>query len=86
MAGKRLVGSLAGLGWLVGWLLLLLGACLLVAGPLGGKCKKKAGMEVPVHGWKEWGGMQVQHMSRDDANGIHAHQEATHLSWPSGGS
>lgn len=87
MAGKRLVGWFVGwAGWLAGcccccWVL----ACLLL-GHWVESAKKKAGMEVPVHGWKEWGGMQVQHMSRDDANGIHAHQEATHISWPSGGS
>lgn len=45
----------------------------------------EAVMEVPVHGWKEWGGTQVQHMSRDNANVIRAHQEATHLCWPSDG-
>lgn len=63
---------------------------MLVAGPLeAGKrenARNQASMEVPVHGRKEWGGMQVQHMSRDDANGIHAHQEAAHLSRSSGGS
>lgn len=77
---------MAGNGWLAGWPLLLLGACCWATGGSEREgARKKAGMEVPVHRFKEWGGTQVQHMSRDDANGIHAHQDAAHLCLPSGG-
>lgn len=77
-ARKRLVGWLVGCCWVA--------CCWATEGSEWKGARNKAGrqaLNVPVHGWKEWGGMQVQHMSRDDANGIHAHLEATHLYRPS---